>query len=43
MGVLYKGPESAPEVAMLAALDEINTDETILIAVGDDRGHAAGP
>ena len=35
MGVLYKGPESAPEVAMLAALDEINTDETILIAVGD--------
>lgn len=35
MGVLYEGPESAPEMAMLAALDEINTDETILIAVGD--------
>ena len=35
MGVLYEGPESAPEIAMLAALDEINTDETILIAVGD--------
>ena len=35
MGVLYKGPESAPEVAMLAALDEINTDgDDILIAVG---------
>ncbi len=35
MGVLYEGPEATPEVAMLAALDEINTDETILIAVGD--------
>lgn len=35
MGTLYKGPEATPEVAMLSALEEINTDETILIAVGD--------
>ena len=35
MGTLYKGPEATPEVAMSSALEEINTDETILIAVGD--------
>lgn len=35
MGTLYKGPEVTPEVAMLSALEEIQTDETILIAVGD--------
>jgi uncharacterized protein (UPF0218 family) len=35
MGTLYKGPEATPEVAMLSALEEIDTDETILIAVGD--------
>ena len=35
MGVLYEGPETAPEVAMLAALEDIDTSQTILIAVGD--------
>lgn len=35
MGALYKGPESTPEVAMLAALEDIDTSQTILIAVGD--------
>ena len=35
MGTLYKGPEDTPEVAMLSALEEIDTDETVLIAVGD--------
>lgn len=35
MGALYRGPESTPEVAMLAALEDIDTSQTILIAVGD--------
>ena len=35
MGTLYKGPEEAPDIAMLAALEELNTSELILIAVGD--------
>ena len=35
MGVLYRGPESTPEVAMMAALEDIDTSQTILIAVGD--------
>ena len=35
MGTLYKGPESTPEVAMIAALEDIDTSQTILIAVGD--------
>ena len=35
MGALYEGPESAPEVAMLAALEDIDTSQRILIAVGD--------
>ncbi len=35
MGTLYKGPEQSPEVAMLGALDDMKTDEIILIAVGD--------
>lgn len=35
MGTLYKGPESSPDVAMSAALDDLNTSEMILIAVGD--------
>lgn len=35
MGVLYKGPETNPEVAMFAALDELNLDHIHLVAVGD--------
>ena len=35
MGTLYQGPESTPEVAMMAALEDIDTSQTILIAVGD--------
>lgn len=35
MGALYKGPETSPEVAMLAALEDIDTSQSILIAVGD--------
>ena len=32
-GDLYKGPEEALDIAMLAALEELNTSELILIAV----------
>jgi phosphopantetheine adenylyltransferase/uncharacterized protein (UPF0218 family) len=35
MGVLYKGPESNPEVAMYAALDEMDVERTLLVGVGD--------
>lgn len=35
MGTLYKGPESSPEIAMSAALEDLDTSEVILIAVGD--------
>ena len=33
--VLYKGPESTPEVAMYAALDEMDLATSLLVAVGD--------
>ena len=35
MGTLYKGPESSPDIAMSSALEDLNTSEVILIAVGD--------
>ena len=35
MGTLYRGPETSPDIAMSAALEELNTSEVILIAVGD--------
>lgn len=35
MGTLYRGPESEPEVAMYAALDDIDLEHTIVVAVGD--------
>ena len=35
MGVLYKGPESTPEVAVYAALDEMDLASSLLVAVGD--------
>ena len=35
MGVLYKGPETSPEVAMYAALDEMDVTSSLLVAVGD--------
>lgn len=35
MGVLYKGPEVEPELAMYAALEELDLELTLLVAVGD--------
>ena len=35
MGVLYPGPENDPEIAMLAALDDLELECLILVAVGD--------
>lgn len=35
MGTLYKGPEDDPEIAMLAALDELDLSHLLLVAVGD--------
>ena len=35
MGVLYAGPEDDPEIAMLAALDDLDLDRLMLVAVGD--------
>ncbi|MBT5285659.1 MAG: pantetheine-phosphate adenylyltransferase [Euryarchaeota archaeon] len=35
MGVLFEGPEDAPEVAMYAALDGLDLSSSSLIAVGD--------
>ncbi|HJM55348.1 MAG TPA: pantetheine-phosphate adenylyltransferase [Poseidonia sp.] len=35
MGVLFEGPEEAPEVAMYAALDDLDLSIMALIAVGD--------
>ena len=35
MGVLYKGPETSPEMAMLSALDEIDLERMVVVAVGD--------
>ncbi|MEK9652013.1 MAG: pantetheine-phosphate adenylyltransferase [Poseidonia sp.] len=35
MGVLYPGPEAAPDMAMLAALEDIDLEGSIVVAVGD--------
>jgi len=35
MGTLYEGPEDQPDVAMYAALDDLDLDSVMLIAVGD--------
>jgi len=35
MGVLYAGPEDDPELAVLAALDELDLARLMLVAVGD--------
>jgi len=35
MGVLFEGPEDAPEVAMFAALDGLDLSTRALVAVGD--------
>lgn len=35
MGILYNGPEETPEVAMYAALDEMDVSSSLLVAVGD--------